>query len=127
MTKKIWIVALVFAGVVSTGLVARAGSFKQPGGRPQAAEDQKAGRSAVIIDNFSFAPVALTVAAGTTVKWTNHDDIPHTVTERDQKFKSKALDTDDTFSHTFDEPGTYEYFCSLHPKMTAKVVVQATK
>jgi plastocyanin len=126
MTKKTWIFALVL-GIVSASLVARAIPVTQPGGGPQAAGDSTSGSSPVTIDNFSFSPVALTVAAGTTVKWTNHDDIPHTVTERDHKFKSKALDTDDTFSHTFDEPGTYEYFCSLHPKMTAKVVVQAKR
>ena len=64
------------------------------------------------------------IAAGTTVVWTNHDDIPHTVAENNQRFKSKALDTDDTFSYTFNDPGTYEYFCSMHPKMTGKIVVQ---
>jgi plastocyanin len=67
----------------------------------------------------------LTVAAGTTVKWVNRDDIPHTVVSEDKRtFKSKALDTDDSFSYTFTQPGTYTYFCSIHPKMTAKVVVQ---
>jgi plastocyanin len=79
----------------------------------------------VKIDNFTFAPVTLTVTAGTTVKWTNRDDIPHTVVSEDKStFKSKALDTDDSFSYTFTKPGTYTYFCSIHPKMTAKVVVQ---
>src|SRR5215472_10750974 len=79
----------------------------------------------VRIDNFSFSPATLTVATGTTVKWTNRDDIPHTVVSDDKStFKSKALDTDDSFSYTFTKPGTYTYFCSIHPKMTAKVVVQ---
>jgi plastocyanin len=79
----------------------------------------------VKIDNFTFAPVTLTVPAGTTVKWVNRDDIPHTVVSEDRRtFKSKALDTDDSFSYTFTQPGTYTYFCSIHPKMTAKVVVQ---
>ena len=76
------------------------------------------------IDNFSFSPATLEIKAGTTVTWTNADDIPHTVVSTDKVFKSKALDTDDKFSFTFDKPGTYPYFCSLHPKMTAKVVVQ---
>jgi plastocyanin len=58
------------------------------------------------------------------VRWTNHDDIPHTVVADDKTFKSKALDTDDAFSFTFTKPGTYNYFCSLHPKMTGKIVVQ---
>lgn len=78
----------------------------------------------VKIDNFSFSPAALQIKAGTKVTWTNADDIPHTVVSDDKIFKSKALDTDDKFSFTFDKPGTYPYFCSLHPKMTAKVVVE---
>jgi plastocyanin len=78
----------------------------------------------VKIDNFSFSPATLEVKAGTKVTWTNADDIPHTVVSNDKIFKSKALDTDEKFSFTFEKPGTYPYFCSLHPKMTAKVVVQ---
>jgi plastocyanin len=78
----------------------------------------------VKIDNFSFSPQTITVTAGTTVTWTNRDDIPHTVVGSNQEFKSKALDTDDKFSFTFSKPGTYSYFCSLHPKMTGQVVVQ---
>ena len=76
------------------------------------------------IDNFTFAPARLTVKAGTTVTWRNEDDIPHTVTSAARLFKSKALDTDDSFSFTFTEPGTYQYFCSLHPRMTATIVVE---
>lgn len=79
----------------------------------------------VKIDNFTFAPVALTIPVGTTVKWVNHDDIPHTVVSDDKStIKSKVLDTDDNFSYTFTKAGTYSYFCSIHPKMTGKVVVQ---
>ncbi len=78
----------------------------------------------VKIDNYSFMPGDLTVAAGTTVTWVNHDDVPHTVRSVDGAIRSKALDTDDKFSMTFDKPGTYEYFCSVHPKMTAKVIVK---
>ena len=79
----------------------------------------------VKIDNFTFAPPTLTIASGTTVKWVNRDDIPHTVVSEDKNtFKSKALDTDDSFSYTFTKSGTYTYFCSIHPKMVAKVVVQ---
>jgi plastocyanin len=78
----------------------------------------------VKIDNFSFGPQALTVAVGATVRWTNRDDIPHSVVSTDGTFKSKALDTDETFSFTFAKAGTYSYFCGLHPKMTGKVVVQ---
>jgi plastocyanin len=79
---------------------------------------------AVKIDNFSFSPATITVPLGMTVRWTNRDDIPHTVVSDDKTFKSKALDTDEDFTYTFTKPGTYGYFCSIHPKMTAKVVVQ---
>lgn len=78
----------------------------------------------VKIDNFSFTPATLTVAPGTTVTWTNRDDIPHTVVSDDKVFKSRVLDTDENFSYTFTKPGRYPYFCSVHPKMTAEIVVQ---
>jgi plastocyanin len=80
----------------------------------------------VKIDNFSFAPATLTVAAGTTVTWTNRDDIPHTVVSTDdpRAFRSKVLDTDEKFSYTFTKAGTFPYFCSVHPKMTGTVVVK---
>jgi plastocyanin len=80
---------------------------------------------AVKIDNFTFSPQTLTVPAGATVIWKNQDDIPHTVTSTTKAFKSGALDTDDSFSFTFTTPGVYEYFCSLHPHMTGKIVVEA--
>ena len=78
------------------------------------------------IDNFSFGPTTLTVPVGTTVTWTNRDDIPHTVVSTDDPkvFKSKVLDTDEKFSFTFTKAGTYPYFCSVHPKMTGTVIVQ---
>jgi plastocyanin len=81
------------------------------------------GAMTVKIDNFAFAPEQLTVKAGTTVTWVNDDDIPHTVVASDKAFRSKALDTDDKFSFTFTTPGSYEYFCSLHPHMKAMVTV----
>jgi plastocyanin len=87
--------------------------------------DKAASAAAVKIDNFGFGPATITIAAGTTVTWTNNDDVPHVVTSDDNKmFKSKALDTDDRFSFTFTTPGTYNYYCAIHPKMTAKIVVQ---
>jgi plastocyanin len=79
----------------------------------------------VKIDNFTFAPQHITVKAGTTVTWINDDDIPHTVASSSKLFKSKALDTEDKFSFMFTTPGTYEYFCSLHPHMTGAIVVEA--
>ena len=80
----------------------------------------------VKIDNFTFGPQQVTVKAGTTVVWTNGDDIPHTVTSKSGIFKSKALDTDDKFSFTFTTPGTFPYFCALHPHMTGSIVVEAS-
>jgi amicyanin len=82
--------------------------------------------SAVSIDNFTFAPQAVTVKAGTTVTWTNKDDIPHGIAWVANAFtKSKALDTDDSYSFTFTTPGTYQYFCYIHPHMVGSIVVEA--
>jgi amicyanin len=80
---------------------------------------------AIGIDNFTFNPQNLTVKAGTTVTWTNKDDIPHAIAAVNKEFKSKALDTGDAYSFTFTTPGTYAYFCSLHPHMTGTIVVEA--
>ena len=79
----------------------------------------------VTISNFTFTPSALTITAGTTVKWVNHDDIPHLVAEKGLAFKSPALDTNDAFSFTFTKPGDVEYFCVLHPHMTGKISVKS--
>jgi plastocyanin len=89
-----------------------------------ASAQEKPETTEVKIDNFSFGPGTLTVPVGTSVTWTNRDDIPHTVVSGDRVFKSKALDTDEKFSFTFSKTGTYPYFCSIHPKMTGKVIVQ---
>jgi plastocyanin len=79
----------------------------------------------VTIDNFFFTPGTITVKAGTTVTWTNKDDIPHGIGSANNAFpKSKALDTDDSYSFTFATPGTYQYFCYLHPKMVGSIVVE---
>jgi amicyanin len=78
----------------------------------------------VTIDNFRFAPQVLTVKAGTNVTWTNRDDVPHAVVSTSKKFASRVLDTDERFSVTFRESGTYEYYCSVHPHMTGKIIVQ---
>jgi amicyanin len=77
----------------------------------------------VKIDNFTFAPPTITVRAGSTVTWVNDDDIPHAIAADDHSFKSKVMDTQERFSTTFAKPGTYSYFCSIHPRMTGKVVV----
>jgi amicyanin len=75
------------------------------------------------IANFTFDPPTLTIKAGTTVTWINADDIPHVVSEKDGKFRSGALDTDDSFSQSFTTAGTIEYFCAIHPHMTGKIIV----
>jgi len=78
----------------------------------------------VTIDNFTFAPAELTVSVGTTVAWNNHDDIPHSVVEKNKLFRSKALDTDESYSFTFTQAGVYDYFCGLHPHMVGKIIVK---
>ncbi len=83
-----------------------------------------AGEEKVKITNFTFDPPVLKVKAGTAVTWSNEDDIPHTVASADRAFKSKAVDTGDNYTFTFTAPGTYVYFCSLHPHMTAKIIVE---
>lgn len=77
----------------------------------------------IVIQNYTFSPETLTVMAGTTVTWVNHDQVPHTVVEKDQQFHSSALDTDDRYSFTFTTPGVYPYFCTLHPTMTGTITV----
>jgi len=77
----------------------------------------------IVVDNFTFSPAIAAVPVGATVTWTNHDDVPHTIVSTEKKFKSPVLDTDGRFSHVFETPGAYKYFCSLHPKMTARIVV----
>jgi plastocyanin len=79
---------------------------------------------AVDIDNFKFGIISADVAAGTTVTWTNRDDVPHTVVSLKKVFKSPPLDTGESFSYTFKDAGTFEYYCSLHPRMTGKIVVK---
>ena len=90
---------------------------------PLEAETPAAGAHDVVVDNFSFSPAKASVSAGTTITWTNRDDVPHTIVSAEQKFRSPVLDTDEQFSHRFDVPGTYQYFCGMHPKMTGQIVV----
>jgi plastocyanin len=77
----------------------------------------------VAVDNFSFSPAAAIVPAGATVTWTNHDDVPHNIVSTEKRFASPVLDTDQQFSHRFEAPGAYPYFCSVHPRMTGQIVV----
>jgi plastocyanin len=80
----------------------------------------------IVIDNFTFDPPTLTVSVGTRVSWVNRDDVPHTATStaKPKLFDSGALDSEGQFTHVFTAPGTYEYFCAVHPKMTGRVVVK---
>jgi plastocyanin len=120
MKKIRWILGLVATVLTAITLTAESRPILavDPG-------DKSVSGATIKIDNFSFGPSNITIPAGTTVTWTNNDDVPHVVASDDkQMFKSKALDTDDHFSFTFTKPGTYNYYCAIHPKMTAKVVVQ---
>jgi plastocyanin len=107
---------MTFAALRSLGLAVAATILL--GSVSARAEEHK-----VTIDNFTFTPAQLTVKLGDTVTWTNHDDIPHTVVSAG-KFRSKATDTDGTFSFTFSSAGDYKYFCSLHPHMTGMIKVE---
>ncbi len=101
-------------------------NMNMPAKPPKATKNMQAGAAAnqVVIENFSFAPATLTVKTGTKVTWINRDDVPHTVNENDKRFKSGTMDTDDQFSYTFSAPGTFSYFCALHPKMTGQIIVK---
>jgi plastocyanin len=78
----------------------------------------------ITIDNFTFSPKELTIPVGTTVQWVNHDDIPHTIVEKKTTFRSKALDSNDSYSYTFTSAGAFDYFCGLHPHMVGKIIVR---
>lgn len=117
MRKRVFVsglVGIVFAMIQFVGLQRSAVGAAQNAPAPVE----------VKIDNFSFGPGTITVPVGTTVTWTNRDDIPHTVVSTEGVFKSKVLDTDEKFSFAFAKAGSFPYFCSIHPKMTGKVVVQ---
>ena len=116
--KRTMIVLAAVALLLSLLSVMRVPRFAAASSGPTPSDVQ------VKIDNFSFAPDTLTVKVGTRVTWINRDDVPHTVVSDDQAFKSRPLDTDEVFTFTPTKPGTYSYFCSLHPKMIAKLVVE---
>ncbi len=115
MSRRVLLTAALLGGL---GLLA--------GGTAAWAADARTAEAQATIDNFSFSPAQLTVAVGTRVTWTNRDDIPHTVTDAGtpRRMKSPPLDTGESFAFTFDKPGTYSYFCSLHPHMQGTVVVE---
>ena len=118
--KAMWILCTALLGL--TGFILLMAAPRSKAADPG---DKSPGAIEVKIDNFTFGPMTMTVAAGTTVTWINNDDVPHTVVSDDKTtFKSKALDTGEKFSYTVAKPGKYPYFCSVHPKMVAEVVVQ---
>jgi plastocyanin len=119
MRRSVFIATVVAMVVTGLGVV-----VAQQKSLVANAQEKSASTAEVKIDNFVFGPAAMTVPVGTTVTWTNRDDIPHTVVSTEKVFKSKVLDTDEKFSFTFTKAGEYPYFCSIHPKMTGKVVVQ---
>ena len=94
--------------------------------KPARSAEVMATSTEVVIDNFTFDPPKLTINAGTKVTWINHDDVPHTATSsvKPRAFDSGTLDTDQKFSFVFSTPGTYDYFCAVHPKMTAQIIVK---
>lgn len=121
---KYWYAALIT--IVSMVILGRAltqahentaGTLVGATARPNAAPQ-------VLINDFSYSPVPLTVKVGTTVTWINHDDIPHAVDSTQGKFKSGALDTDDKFEFRFTQPGEFPFYCRIHPKMMGKIIVQ---
>ena len=117
--KKIWLIAgssLVIALAMAALLVVHPTLAR--------GEETKGSGAEVKVDNFTFGPDTLTVPVNSTVTWVNKDDIPHVIASNDGLFKSKALDTDQKYSHTFTKAGTYPYYCSIHPKMVGKIVVQ---
>ena len=120
--KRIFLSAAAIAVLVLPLSVSRVNHAKPVSDDHMASAD----KLQVKIDNFSFEPATLTVTPGTTVTWVNQDDVPHNVVSSEGKtLKSPVLDTDQKFSYTFDKPGTYPYYCGIHPRMTGKVVVQA--
>jgi plastocyanin len=116
-------IALVAAAALGFVTWSGARSISSGGGELKPVHSAEA-KAEVKIDNFTFGPATVTVDKGSTVIWINRDDIPHTVVSSDKVFKSKVLDTDEQFSFTFAQAGTYPYFCSIHPKMTGTVVVK---
>ena len=112
----------VLLGAVALGLLLLAGLTQVLAA--DTAVKTAASPATIDIDNFAFTPATLTVTAGTTVTWKNEDDSPHRMADKDGTFKSAALDTDDTFSHTFAAPGEYPYICTIHPYMVGKIIVK---
>lgn len=118
----VWRRVVMGAAVLAAGLGMATGLSAGP--PQQAAVSEAPAGPRVEIKEHKYSPATLTVQVGTSVTWVNHDDDVHTVTSSAQAFTSRGIDTDETFTYTFTKPGTYAYFCSLHPLMTATIVVK---
>jgi plastocyanin len=116
---------LIFGAIAGAALLAA--GLPSLGAAGDAVVDAAARAATIKIDNFAFGPPDLTVSAGTTVTWKNDDGEVHRVVAVDKGFSSAALDTDDSYSHTFAKPGVYHYFCSIHPYMVGEVVVKSAR
>jgi plastocyanin len=104
--------------IIAAAIVAAAIGFAQDGAA------QAAQTISISAQNFMFSPATITVKAGATVTWVNHDEEPHTIFNDAGLFRSSALDTNESFSYTFDKPGTYRYICTIHPRMTGTIIVE---
>jgi plastocyanin len=118
LAKNVWVAGFISAVIIAVVLLLAGSPIAT------AADPPSPTNAEVKIDNFSFGPQTITVPVGATVTWTNRDDIPHTSVSTDGVFKSKVMDTDETFSYMFAKAGTYAYYCTIHPKMTGQVVVK---
>lgn len=118
MQKKMFFAGLIFALPLSLAAILILHPILVTG------QETKAQETEVRVDNFTFSPDTLSVPVNSSVTWVNKDDIPHVIASSDGLFKSKALDTDQKYSFTFTKAGTYPYYCSIHPKMVGKIVVQ---
>jgi plastocyanin len=110
--------------VLVAAVLSLVGSFVLGHGTRAGAQPATPNANEIVIQNFAFEPATLTVKVGTKVTWVNRDDDPHTATATDKRFNSKTLDTGEQFSMEFKEPGTYKYYCALHPRMTGEVIVK---
>lgn len=123
--KKILLIELSFMTLVfilAVSLTTLGFARKEEANKTSGSEKNQSDSKQVNIDNFSLTPTTLTIPVGTKVTWINHDDVPHIVMNTDKSFVSPVLDTDERFSHTFTTTGTYVYYYSIHPKMTAKII-----
>jgi plastocyanin len=126
MRKTIMLSLLLVPAAVLAGCSQKIDEAPEMKAMATPAEKESGPVQEIAIDNFAFSPATVTIAPGTRVVWINHDDVPHTATStsKPKRFESGTLDTDDKFAHVFTEPGTYNYFCAVHPKMTGQIIVK---